>query len=264
MGIKTNAWYIKSTVIAVLLFVETLYLTHLMEIYIKAKEYFSLQFTTPTILLIIATLCLILITYTLSIGSWGRYEQYITVALPITLAITIFLSKYNIFNAILSGILIQVALCLEIYMSTKLKAVLTRFDPIAILTISEKWLLSTYSALAVLILMFGKTQENIYHLNIGEIAATLMQNIGENVYYMEHLNASIISLLTNQINSVVEPYRDLFKPILSIYLFMLFRFIASIAYLIYSVLITPIFHIAKATGFIKIEKVMVEQETPTF
>jgi hypothetical protein len=81
---------------------------------------------------------------------------------------------------------------------------------------------------------------------------------------MEHLNSSIISLLTNQINSVVEPYRDLFKPILSIYLFMLFRFIASIAYLIYSVLITPIFHLAKATGFIKIEKVMVEQETPTF
>jgi len=264
MSIKTPAWYIKSTIIAVLLFIETLYLTHLMEVYIKAKEYFSLELTSPHLTLIITTLCLILITYTLSIGSWDRHEQYITVALPITLAITIFLCRYNIFNAIFSGIIIQIALCLEIYMSTKLKAVLTKFNPIAILKISEEWLLTTYSALAVLILMFGKTQENIYHLNVGEIATNLVQTFSKNLYYIEHLDASIISALETQVNSVVNPYRELFKPILSLYLFILFRGIASISYLIYSIIITPIFYFAKKIGFIKITKVMVEQETPTF
>ena len=70
--------------------------------------------------------------------------------------------------------------------------------------------------------------------------------------------------MENQVNALIEPYKNFVHPIMSLLTFLLFSFYASLAHIIYILTVDILFLLAKKTGFYKVETIQVEQEQLTF
>lgn len=74
----------------------------------------------------------------------------------------------------------------------------------------------------------------------------------------------IKDLIEKQVNTFIEPYKTFVRPILGLLTFLFFEFLASLAYILFSLVIRPIFFFAKKVKFFKVETVMLEQEQLRF
>ena len=260
---KTTSWYIKTIIISLMLFLQTYILGMFMEQYIAKGNYLNITTGDMLVVKIVTTLLLILITYSLSIGGWGKWEQYVSIAIPISMAMALILIKYNAFNGITTTLLISILIGYNLYKTNKLKQLLTRFEPKVILGPSSRGLLLAYSIFAVLILMLNNNNK-VSDINIGEKVANVTEKPLRGIPNVQYLNLDTTSIVENQVNSMLIPYKSFFKPVMAVLVFVIFKFLGSISYWIYTFLIGPIFHIARRSGLIRIKKVTVEQEIPMF
>lgn len=75
---------------------------------------------------------------------------------------------------------------------------------------------------------------------------------------------SLKNAVANEVNKLVEPYKRFLNPVMAILIFGLIQFLGTVAYIVYSIFIGLIFHMAKKTGFFKVETVTAEKETLHF
>lgn len=80
----------------------------------------------------------------------------------------------------------------------------------------------------------------------------------------ENITGMIKSSISSQINKALEPYRDLFSPVLAILVFGLIQVYGIIIYFLYFHTISLIFFILKKINLIKIEAVPAEKEVLKF
>lgn len=305
------AWYIKTISISLILFVQSFILSNLIFAYVKTQNYFSLDlyYSIKVVLLML----LLLVTFSLTVGVWGKYIQYLVVPLPISLAILLATIKYNYSYSFLAFLVTFMLLALDTYKSHQLATQLIKFDPKTILRFSTKGLLFIFSVLGgVLVIInssYAKTELNIGK-KIAEVAGEPIKNavysqlqdtldkelaplgvsglsgldvktqdiltqLGiENLVEKDkplsdlvntsNLQIDVNSIIEKQVNNLLSPYKQFIHPILAILVFGVFQLYSLIAYFIYMLIIDLVFLLAKKTGLLHQEKIMVEKEVLKF
>lgn len=140
---------------------------------------------------------LLIYTFSLSIGAWYKWEQYIMVIIPIILAIFIKLfisnSKYILSTCCIATLL----LAYEIRKSTRLKNLLIKVDPKIIMRFSAKSLLLLFCILGGIISLIDPDMKKSFDL--GERVAELS---GKHVE--KYLDKQISEQILEQDYDVIE------------------------------------------------------------
>lgn len=278
---KTSS-IIKISVLTVLIFIESFLLSQLILDFIRRGGifHFSIEFSIRTV----AYMLLSIYTFSLTAGGWDKWKQYVMIPLPVSLAIfittVIVFPQYAFFVAAGSALLIS----LDVNKSTQMKKLMVKFDPKMILRFSTKGILFVFSIFGGVLILLNSTQ--VEPLNVGQEIYKLIQKPVENIIsdqifpvvnlailesadlastpLFEKTEESVGVIVENQINKLIEPYKNFIHPIIAVLTFALFQFYASLAYVIYILTIDLIFLISKKTGFFKIEMATVEQEQLKF
>jgi hypothetical protein len=163
---KGTTYFVKTGILVVLLFVESLLLTIQTLNYIKSIDYFT---PALTVLLTIAGLMLAIIyTYSLTIGAWDRWEQFVIVPVPIAFGIFVTLSVINPFYAVVASAVVLAWLSYEVLITTRIKAMLIKFNPKLILRLSARGLLLSFSGIAALMVFVNASNPN-FEFDLGGI-----------------------------------------------------------------------------------------------
>lgn len=265
LSTKTLSWYIKISLISFLLFIETFILGRFFEEFVYKGDYFSLTNNTDIFINIAVTIFFILITFSLSIGGWQKYEEYFYLPLSIGLAIALILINHSFYNGITVSIILTLLIAYNVYDAKSYRKLLVKFEPQMILSGALKGLLFVLTVFGISVLFIGDTSTDITQINVGEKIMQVAKEPLEKTSLFSNLSFDgVQGLIVNQINSFLNPYRSLFKPIMAVFLYLLYMFIGNIALSVCSFLLPPLFKLARAVGIIKITKVIVEQEVPSF
>lgn len=264
--------YIKAGILSVMLFMASYFLTKLIYLPIHTQKYFGITFQYSVQL--IGFMLLLTFLFSLTIGIWSTWRQYLFVALPPILGLTLVTAQINFFYAAIVSIVLYVLLCLDISGANTLKNTLIKFRPQYALRASINGLLFIFSvAGGVMIILssdklpkvnFSQTIAQLVEPHVEKLVTNQLQAQlpGISFNLTEHLNFT--SVVEEQVSTFIGPYMSFFHPILAVLMFMLFQFYASIAKLIFSFTIGPLFWLAKKVGFLHIEKLMVEKEELKF
>ncbi len=266
---KSTAYYIKTYILLMLLFGESLFLTHTLLEYVKTQKYFA----PPLDLAIKIGLLLLLLLYTqaLTIGAWYKKEQYLIVPIPIALGIAIVMFPINYVYAQIALVVSFLLLLSYMVKATYIMELLTKFKPRLILRVPSKGILFVFSLAAAILTVINPIDQtfdpakklseivNNQVMRYVEKDATLgpLMNFGM-------LNLNIANEVENQINQFIEPYRGLFVPLIALVVFALIRSIGFVVNLIYSLTIGGLFLIVKKTGFFRIETEQITRERLKF
>ncbi len=267
-----NRVYIKIGILSLLLFVTSYYLTDLVFVPIKTHNYFgvTLEYSLKIIVLMLAETYL----FSLSVGIWGNWKKHLIVALPPMIGITVVTAQINLFYGITIPAILFVLLCIDIAKSNRLKNTLMIFKPGYIFGLSTGGLLFIFSVMGGLMVILsspnlpnidlGKSLSTIVEPQIRKIVSSQVQGLPPAIAqgYMD--NMSFSALIESQINNFITPYKNFLHPILAVLMFLLFQFYASIAKIIFSITIGPLFIIAKKLKFFHVEIVTVEKEVLKF
>jgi hypothetical protein len=258
---------IKTTILSVLLLLQTFLLTQTIIAYVQTQEYF-----TPPLeisIKIVVLLWTIAITMALTIGMWGKWKQYVFITVPVALAIFVSLIRYNFGNAAVISLGAGAVVCYGVYKSTHLGKLLLRIQPKYMLRYTVKWTLLVLSLLGSAVLILNSTYRPI-EFNLGqkisEVAANPIQKITDTPYsqYLQYANINVQDLVEQQVNDFVEPYKDFVPPLVALLIFGVFQLYTTIAYVLYVLTVDLVFMVAKKTGFLKTETITVEKETLSF
>lgn len=276
----SKLYLVKPVLLGVATFVESFFLAQFIYGFVLTQNFFALSIDYS--LKVIVLMLLTIITFSLTAGIWNKWEQYLIIPLPVALGLLI--SALGTFPEYAPTIAIVTFLTLSynVLRSTYIKNLLIKFEPKMILSSTAKGTMLVFSLYAgFLFLLQVKGSDNI---NLGKEAAGIANQYVTPVVE-EQLNQqmeaqygipgignlipggakeSVGSLVETQVNTFLAPYQDFIKPLLFLVTFSIFQFYATIAYLLYLFLVDIIFLIAKKTGFIKVEKVMVEKEILKF
>jgi hypothetical protein len=225
---------------------------------------------------------LLLITLSLTVAAWRKWEQYLIITLPVGLGLLIStIDKFPQQAPVISLVVILI-LAYDILNSSHLKNLLLKIDPKMVLRATTKgavFVLAVFSGI-IFFLQAQKSTEVNWGKKAAEIANQYITPAIEN-----QVNSQIESqygipgitdllpggasdevgkVVESQVNNFINPYKMFVNPILALLTFTIFQFYGGIAYLLYSLLVDLVFYIAKQTGFFKIEKVPAEKEILTF
>ena len=166
MGNKLGnfSYHIKTFILTILLLVESLYLTILIGELVQSQNYFTMNFVFS--LKIVGLMLAIIYTFSLTVGAWAKWEQYLIVPLPISIGIFLALFQTNLTYAMLIAVFAFVLLIFDIHRSTAIKNLLIKFDPKLILRFSTKGLLFIFSVLGGLMVILNSTY--VEPINIGQ------------------------------------------------------------------------------------------------
>ncbi len=284
------------------MFFQTYFLSWIILRYVQRGDYFTLN--APFSILVIILMLLLAWTFALSVGSWGNNMEYLIIPLPASMAIFAVIAPMNLTYGF--GLMITSAalLAYDTWRSSKLSAMLIKFEPAIILRFATGGLLLLFSILSGVLLLISK--EPTQQINIGRqvsgivgdtldaaIKAQIKNTLdGTSANYLQQVDPNITNLLqqfglpTNlndpaftdpqnlgidtkaivetQINNVIEPYKDFVKPVMALMLFATFQFYAYITFIIFNITISGLYWVAKKTGFFRIEKIQVEKEVLKF
>ena len=118
-----------------------------------------------------------------------------------------------------------------------------------------------YSLFALTILFLNGNPQNIEQINVGLEVSNIIKNPLDYLLESSLFTFQIQDLLVEQINALLIPYQQFFRPLLALFVFFYFRLIYTVSRTIFFILINPTFYILKKTGFIKLSKQMVEKQT---
>ena len=292
---------IKFSILALLLFLETFLLTKITTDFIQQHNYFNIswQFTAE----IIGIMLLILYTFALSTAASQKVLPNLVNAVAFSGAIFLAVFKFNMLYALIVATLSVLIMTLDTYKTQRVKNMLLKFEPRYFLRVSSRGLLLLFSIFAGVLVILESTGLKTMNVGekIAEVAEAPVKRVVSNQLESQVINMQtsginlgdpaiqetlnkygITSLPTNitpsldsfdvdvksiietQVNDFIEPYKDLFRPVMAIMFFALFQAYASLAYFLYLLTIDLVFKIAKETGFVKIEKITVEAERLKF
>ncbi len=282
---------IKVIALTVAIFVESLVLSQSIIDFINIGDIFSIsmEFSIEVVLLML----LLVYTFSLTAGGWDKWAPYVMIPVPVALAL--FLVTYINFPSYALFVALGTLLILsyDVYKSVKLKGLLVRFDPKMILRFSTRGVLFVFSVLGGVLFMLHATSLEPFNVGrkVSEIAGDSIQKIVEEqidknlsnqmpflgndpgiLKTLGLLNSPMFGesekglggVVENQVNSMVEPYRNFVRPIMAIITFSIFQFYAYIAHVIFIASVDFVFWMVKKTKFFKTEMAMVEQEHLTF
>ncbi len=291
--VKNTSFYLKIGFLSLLLFIESFIFAITADNFVKSHKLFSVtaEFSVRTIIL----MSIVLITLALTVGAWKEWEKYIFIPIPVALAFTI--ATYTVFPryALYVGLIGGLLLTYDVYLSSRIKNLLIKFDPRFALRFTTRGLMFIFSTLAGSLVILNAA--NVDQINVGHKIAEIteepvkaavedqlkkqaennlmplfndpmlsqnLKSLGiDEIYETNNKNITDLNvgpMIETKINQFLQPYKNFFHPIMAVLTFFVFQFYASVAYFIYSIVIDPIFSLAKKTGFIKAGKVKVEQE----
>lgn len=279
---KTKIFYIKSILLAVFLMIESYFLSNILMGYVNSGNFFSppREFIITTILMLL----LILYTYFLTVGGWDKWEQYFIVALPIAAGITLRGIQENLTYGLITGLLILLILCYDIFLSTRLKNQMISFNPRLILKFSTRGVLFAFS-LAAAIFVFMDKPRDTSTFNIGEKIGSITQKqfdklikprLNESVKnslpmeiplegddYMSGLpgiNLDLRQTVESEFNSIVEPYKRFIPPLIALVVFTFIRFLGGITNWLFTITVGAVFAFFKSVGFLHVNQKQVQKE----
>ncbi len=177
---KTTAYIVKTTSLSVLLLIESFFLTLYITEYVAQQNYFSVGW--PLFIRSVSLMTAMLVTYSLTVGGWGKWEQYLIVPAPISIALFLAVMQYNLNYAIITFIVSFLILCYDIYSTTKFMKLLIKFDPKMIFKMSATGLLFLFSILGgFLVILHSSIPGNEY--NVGQ---KVTQILGEPIRNILH------------------------------------------------------------------------------
>lgn len=298
---KSTAYYIKTLVLMLFLTIESLALSYFILSYIKTGDYF-----TPSVNIMAAigiTMLLLAYTYSLTIGSWGSWEQYVIVPLPISIGIFMVVFNYNPGLSPLVALGAYGIITYGVFTATHIITMMAKFEPRIILRLSLKTILMVFSLLAALLVFIYSEGDNIdVGTKIGSFANDQINKIvqpkpgegGNNLIdflggksiptdpelygQLGGLNVNNSSLIGNlgalnldlggavasEVNQLIEPYRRFLAPLIALLTFGLMQFLAYIVTLVYSLTIPLVFALGKKSGFFTVQLVPTVRENLTF
>jgi hypothetical protein len=267
--VRTTSYYVKAGILATFILLQSFYLSQLIIGFVRDSDIFSvtLNFSIQVVLLML----LIIYTFALTIGGWKKYDQYVIILLPVTIAVFLSTMLISTTYATIITLIFALLLAYDIYKSTKLKNLLLKPEPKMILRFSTRGLLFLFSIMGgvlVLLNVSGMRTINVGQM-VGEFVAEPLQNIVESQVTpeaREYTTGTINyrEVTENQINTLIRPYTNFVNPIIALLTFGLFQLYASVAYIIYILTIDILFWIAKRLKFFTIETTTVEQEQLKF
>lgn len=224
-------------------------------------DYF--QITTEFSIKVVILMFLAIITCSLTIGAWEKGKQYLLIAVPVALAMFFALLNYNFYNALTISAGALALLSYDIYKSDQLKGILVKMDPRFILRFSTTGLLFIFSVLGGVLVIIHSTYYNP-SINLGKRLTEISKQPVQQVMQGQYIDEKVMETVEHQINDLIEPYKNWLKPLMALIVFGVFQFFSNVAYLIYMLLIGPIFKVAKKSGFLKVETITIEKEVFKF
>ncbi|MFC1622223.1 hypothetical protein ACFL13_02490 [Patescibacteria group bacterium] len=289
---KSTAYYIKSSILSALLFFESLIVTKLALKFTSTHNYF-----VPSKELLISfglAFLALLLTNALMVGTWGKWQQFVFVSLSIALGVFVSIYTTNPTYAVILSAGIFLFVSFDLILASQLKKQFIKFKPRLVLRITSKGILFSYSLItaALVIVVSGKEPKIDVGEKAGEFASKYFTNllnkkVSEQVNEQTQDNLATFGLdpvevtkfnsnpliqnigipeidlretIRNEINKVVEPYKRLVNPIMSVVAFGVVQLIGLITYPIYALLVEPMLSLAKKLGLLRVSTVTVEKE----
>ena len=254
-----------------LLFIETLMLTNVITNYIQTQDYL----TPPTQILatITALLLAIIYTKTLTLGAWGKWEQYIIIPIPIVAGLLTSIIPINLGLALLLGLILLLILIYFVYRSTYFKSLLIKPKPILILKAATTGVFLSVALTAATISMLHPIPTNNLQIGekVGKATSQQIEKLAQKDPTLSQLsqlgilnNLDIGQDITNQVEGFIEPYKKFLSPLMATVAFAMIQGLGVLAYVVFAITVTPLFWLAKKTRFIKMETATVDRETLTF
>lgn len=278
----------------ILLTIEAGTLTRVILNFVRTGEFFKpeLNFALKVILIMIAGLY----TYTLTIGAWKKWEQYLIVPLPFAIGIIVALFGPSPLYATIIGLVSALLIANEIHIATQLKNNLIKFKPYLVLRQSAKRITVVFSLIgAVLVLATPFHKENstklvdrVQQLLVTETSEFVDKNLSNPADVAVILNtvgietdqttlnlilgnegsldfgATVEKTLTAELDKLLEPYQQFVAPLMAVIAYGVFQLLGFASLVIYYSTLGILFWMAKKTGFIKIANLPVVSEVPTF
>ncbi|MDC0449107.1 hypothetical protein OAL67_00700 [bacterium] len=288
---KSTAYYVKTAILMVLLFLEAFYLTTIITQFVAAQNYFGISLNFS--LKIVGAMLALVYTFSLSIGAWKTWEQYVIITVPVLMAVSISLARYSLNYAIIVTILFGLILVLDIRKSTKISNLMTKFNPKLVLRLSARGILLIFSVLGGLLVILHSAHIE-QEFNIGQKIAEmtkdpiksvvnrqLEEQLQEQSPYLQTIESlglgdaldqqsqsglplgidmDVGNIVEEQINTFIEPYKSFVQPLMAILVFALFHFYTTITLMVFTLTVDILFKVAKYTKFINVEQVEVIQE----
>lgn len=179
---KITAYYVKTSIIATLLFAESFLLSGLILSYINSQKFFSpsLDF----MVLVAVLMLLILVTHALIVGAWDKWEQFIFGPISISLGLFITTFPINSAYAVVIFFLSYVLLFYEVILASQLKRQMLVFNPRLVLKFTTKGIILIYSlSAAILVIVTAGKQPDF---NVGN-------KVGEfvDMYFTTQINTEM-------------------------------------------------------------------------
>jgi ABC-type multidrug transport system fused ATPase/permease subunit len=155
---KSPQFIVKAVVLSGLLFIESLLMSFKLVSYVQSQRFFNPPL--ETLIILGALMVAMLYTYSLTVGGWNKWEQYVTVPLPLALGVFFAILTVNPAYAAIFFILGYILLCYEVYLSTKFRKLFIKFQPTLILKLSSKGILFTFALVgsALVVISSGKAE----------------------------------------------------------------------------------------------------------
>ncbi len=175
---KTKAFWIKTSLLSIILIIESYFVTESINTYVESEMFFMPPWRL--LLVIAGLLLLVLYTYSLTIGGWDKWEQYVLVPLPISIGIWLNILQKNPGYASLIALMAFLLLIYDTFLANRIKEELIYFKPRLILKFSSKGVIFMYSLLAAG-LVFLHSAEKTEMINIGEKLGEITQDQYEKI-----------------------------------------------------------------------------------
>jgi len=259
----------KIIALGILIFIESFILSQLISDFVGTQNVLSVsvEYSAKFVILML----LISYTFALTLGGWRKWEQYVFIPVPVSLAVFLTTIRLQYIYPTLLSLLFLVLLILDVYQSNNLKKLLLKPNPKMIMRFSTKGILFLFSILGGLLFLISANQTP--KINVGRELANIIEKPLQQVVSgsvtpeLAPIALGFIDvkkLAENQLNDLIEPYKQFINPVMAVLTFALFQFYASIAYLMYMLTIDLVYFIAKKARFLKTETVQVTQEHLTF
>ncbi|MFC1700134.1 hypothetical protein ACFLZ4_00640 [Patescibacteria group bacterium] len=272
---------IKRIVVSLVIALESFIVVSLVKNFIQTQNYFSVSWEFAIKLL----LALLITMYTLALttATANKWTQNLWSAGGVSLGIMLVLATYDVFYAVVVGVVSFLLCTLGTQRSFGLNRNMLKTVPRHALRYAVRGALMAFSISAATIFLLETS--GFVSINIGqkiaEVVEKPIQGIVESQFPkeipevpigIEGFNISdlfspetvdIKGMVESQINRFLEPYKRLFSPIMAGLIFVIFQFYGTIAYYVYFFTVGMVFALLKKIGLIKAEKLQVEKEQLT-
>jgi len=262
---------------------ESYFVTNLLLTYVRSEDYFTPGWQTLAVIGV--ALLLVLCTYTLTVGAWGKWEQYFVVPAPISGGIFLGLLMLNPTYAILVAAVCYAIIAYDVWVSTNVSKMMLFFDPRTILRFSNRGVMFAFALLAgVMTFLHPSIQKNQFDVSgeIAEIAqqqvdtalesqqdkveSTVESQVGQTGFSFEisNFNLDLRSTVKSEVDKIIAPYREFIPPLIAFLVYFLIRFLGGLANFVFNLIAPLLFGLARGTGLFHILHVPVQKETLSF